>query len=303
MTYEEFKEQITLELPLHFPQGTHITFHFISHNNHTSEEGLTILEPGFNISPTIYLTSFYEKLIAGMPFSELLEEMIHYYRKHLPVKNFDTSSFLNFETIRSRIVYKLVHYEKNKELLQEVPYIPYLDLAIVFYCLISKSQYENATILIRLEHLSYWNISIDTLMTLAKQNTPFLLSFCCDSLSELLLPLITQLPETEQLETQEMLSATPTAPMYVLTNQQRLNGACCILYEGVLADMANRLNSSLYILPSSIHEVIIIPADAATNPNSLTQMVQDINNTSVLPEEVLSDHIYYYNKESQQLSS
>ena len=93
-----------------------------------------------------------------------------------------------------------------------------------------------------------------------------------------------------------------TVPMYVLTNRQRLNGACCILYQDVLKQVAGRLGDSLYILPSSIHEVIAIPASASGNPKELSQLVQEINIAEVAPEEVLSDHAYYYDRELDEIS-
>ncbi len=90
--------------------------------------------------------------------------------------------------------------------------------------------------------------------------------------------------------------------MYVLTNRQRLNGACCILYQDVLKQVAGRLGDSLYILPSSIHEVIAIPASASGNPKELSQLVQEINIAEVAPEEILSDHAYYYDRELDEVS-
>ena len=83
-----------------------------------------------------------------------------------------------------------------------------------------------------------------------------------------------------------MVLEAETVPMYVLTNRQRLNGACCILYQDVLKQVAGRLGDSLYILPSSIHEVIAIPASASGNPKELSQLVQEINIAEVAPEEI-----------------
>ena len=87
-------------------------------------------------------------------------------------------------------------------------------------------------------------------------------------------------------------------PMYVLTNQNKLNGASCILYEHLLEHFADRLCCDLYILPSSIHEVILIPATSDTSYQELSQMVQEVNDTQVSPEEILSDHVYYFSRSS-----
>lgn len=302
MTYKEFKYQLLKELEERFPSGTSITIQQISHNNNHTEEALTILEPGLNISPTIYLESYFRQLKKEVPISSIIAQIYSYYQEHRSTHSIDTSFFTCFENIRPRIVYKLIHQEKNKELLKEVPWIPYLDLAIVFYCLLSKSPTENASVLIRNEHLCYWNVSAEDLLSLAQKNTPFLLSSCCDSLAELLLPVLEQLPVQEQIDTKNAFASTSLVPMYVLTNQQRFLGACCILYDDVLKEIAERLDSDLYILPSSIHEVILMPVTVTESVPALSQMVCDINQSEVSAEEILSDHIYYYHRSTDSIT-
>jgi len=90
--------------------------------------------------------------------------------------------------------------------------------------------------------------------------------------------------------------------MYVLTNQQRFLGACCILYDDVLKEIAERLDSDLYILPSSIHEVILMPVTVTESVPALSQMVCDINQSEVSAEEILSDHIYYYHRSTDSIT-
>lgn len=301
MTYELFKQELVARLQQLFPCGTAISIQQISHNNNIILDGLTILEPEHNISPTIYLNHYFLSYQNGATFLSICEHILDYYHNHCPKQNIDTSFFTDYEQVRPRIVYKLIHCEKNKELLNEVPYFPYLDLAIVFYCLVSESPYENTSILIRKEHLEYWNISPDTLLLLARRNTPKLLRFCCDSLADLILPVLEQLPPREQTEAASVVREA-VVPMYVLTNHQRFNGACCILYQDVLKQVAKRLNSDLYILPSSIHEVIVIPAEVTSCTAELSEMVREINQSEVSQEEILSDHVYFYSRRFNEIS-
>lgn len=301
MTYEQFKQKLTANLTELFPAGTHVSIRQFSHNNHILLDGLTILEPGSNVSPTIYLNSYFAKYQDGISFSDLQNQILRYYYEHCSIPYIDTSFFTCFDKIRSRIVYKLIHYERNRELLKEVPHIPYLDLAIVFYCLIQDGPCKNTSIPIRNEHLEYWNISGDELWTLARKNTPVLLSFCCDSLADLVLPALDLLPAPERSAARDTLHSQ-IVPMYVITNRRRLNGACCILYQNELKQVAEHLKDSLYILPSSVHEVIAIPAFAAGDPEELPRLVREINMTEVAPEEVLSDCVYYYDKRTGQIS-
>ncbi len=301
MTYESFKQKLIADLQAHFSADTSISIQQFHHNNHILLDGLTVLEPGSNISPTIYLNQYYADYQEGTPYSAIQDRILRYYYSHSAIQKIDTSFFTCFDRVRSRIVYKLVHLEKNKELLKKVPYFPYLDLAIVFYCLVQEAPYQNGMILIHKEHLGYWDADAHTLLSLAHKNTPVLLPFCCDSMADLLLPALNDFSLGECGLSKEDLEAE-AVPMYVLTNTQRQNGASCLLYPGALGQVADILEGSFYILPSSVHEVIAVPASVAEDPQELSQIVKEINLAEVLPEEVLSDRVYHFDQESGKLS-
>lgn len=301
MTYEAFKLQLIKNLQEFFPTGTRISVRQFSHNNHILLDGLTILEPGSNVSPAIYLNHYYENYQKGSSFATLQSQILSYYFDHCGVQAVDTSFFTHFDNVRPRIAYKLIHYEKNKGLLEEIPHFPYLDLAIIFYCLIPSGRPNYTSILIYNEHLAYWDIPKETLLGLAQKNTPALLPHTFDPLADLLLPGLSLLPEEDRHTALETLDSE-IVPMYVLTNRQRLNGACCMLYPDVLKQAADLLHDSLYILPSSIHEVIILPASRAGDPSELAELVKEINLAEVSPEEILSDCVYQYNQDDGQVS-
>ena len=93
-----------------------------------------------------------------------------------------------------------------------------------------------------------------------------------------------------------------SVPMYVMTNEQQINGATVLIYDNVIQEFACQKNTSLYILPSSIHEVILLPDDGQLEPANLAEMVREINKHDVAATEKLSDTIYYYDTESHQIS-
>ena len=103
-----------------------------------------------------------------------------------------------------------------------------------------------------------------------------------------------------------MLSANdsgipPEADMYVISNETRINGAVSMLYETELHELAEKLGSDLYILPSSIHEVIAVSATGG-DPEELAQMVEDVNMGQVEIGERLSNQVYHYDKNLRQLT-
>lgn len=301
LSYETFKQQLLADLKEFFPDNTRISIDSFSHNNRFSLDGLTILEPGNNISPTIYLETYFSQLEQGRSFSEVKQQILAYYNEHRFSQSVDTSFFTCLEHVRSQIAYKLVNYAKNRELLEEIPHFAYLDLAIVFYYLVPDNSQGNASILIYNTHLAYWNISKDTLLLFAQQNTPQLLPWRCDSMASLLFPSLGTLSEEEKLETMQLLG-NETIPMHVITNDRCYFGACCILYPNALKEISADIGDDLILLPSSIHEFILIPASYADSPDSLRDIVCEVNLTGVAPEEILSDSIYCYDRETDKIS-
>jgi len=292
MTYEIFKTAITNLLKEAMSKNTTISIHSVLKNNHVVLDGLTIQEQGINISPTIYLEYYYEEYLRGKPLSAIRDSIIDVYEQNRSHKNLDISFFTDYQQVQHHIIYKLIHYEKNKDLLRKVPHFPYLDFAIVFCCLILDSPAGNATILIQNHHLDFWGITADDLYTLAHKNTPTLLPGEVISMEDLVCSLGT-FPSGFSIED---LWEDAICPMYVLTNKSRLFGASCMLYPDILEKFAKHLNSDLYILPSSIHEVIILPESYTEDVTMLNNMIHDANTTQVLDEEILSNHAYLYSR-------
>ena len=288
MTYQEFKNNIIHTVSAKLGPSYRVALQDIIKNNDTHLDGLTILSENSNISPTIYLNYYYDQYQNGKSLSCIQEDIMLSYQKNVPAKNIDISFFTEFTKLKDRIIFKLINYERNKELLSKVPHIRYLDLAIVFNCFVESLTNGYATILIHHHHLSYWNISCEELYSLAKHNTPKLLPYHLQNMSDVL----DELFATEPVDW--LCDDFSPIPMYVLTNTRKLHGSGCILYEDLLAHISFEINSDFYIIPSSIHEVLLIPTKNAASYDELSSMVCEINSTQVSREEILSDHVYFY---------
>lgn len=293
MNYETFKSSAMASIQKHFGTDATVSLHPVTKNNNIRLDGLTIQEKSSNISPTIYLNYYYEDYLKGRSLSSIIEDIIASYHRSRSDTNLDLSFFTDYQKVRYHIIYKLINYEKNRELLPDIPHFRFLDLAVVFSCLILNTSNGNATILIHNHHLELWNITADQLYDTAKKNTPLLLPWEINNMKDVLKDFYSDADTGIYNDADDF-----NLPMYVLTNTSRLYGASCILYPGVLKAFADALDSDLYILPSSIHEVLLLPKTSPANILELNSMIEEVNASQLQGDELLSDHVYYYTRTS-----
>ncbi len=361
-TLEDFATIVKEAIQEYYGEGEKVSINQVMKNNGVELVGISVMETSKNISPTIYLNSFYEEYQEGRGIGEIIDQVIHLYEASRPDESLNMDFFLQYEGVKKKIVFKLINFQKNEKLLADVPHVKYLDLAIVFYCMMLSDQFGNATILVHNSHLSLWQVSLEQIFQDAKENTPRILGHELKNMDEILQEMFQDSEETEidrqkeqrsrkkyrneeprrengvegdnlfaeetkqirgkesQLGEEYLVKGKENAAvgkensvigkenrvekagmMYVLSNHTRINGAASILYEGLLGKIADRLECDLFILPSSVHEVIVIPEKGDEDYYRLSEMVREVNETQLSPEEVLADHAYYYSREMSAL--
>ena len=291
MEYKEFVEYIKMNAGYIAGEGGNITINHVIKNNGWEMDGLVIMEKGKDIAPTIYLDSFYELYTNGENIKSIIRQIEVIYEQNKNNVTFDVNILKHFDTIKDKIVYKVVNYRSNDKLLEQVPHKRILDLAVVFYCLLDNEYGRSATALIYNNNLKNWNVTIDDVYKAALKNTPDLLHSKISSMAALFEKCGVNV-DGEEVDLKDYVPSD----MYVLTNESKLNGAACILYENVLYDFAQKLGADLYILPSSVHEVILLPKLSMFEKDELVNMVKEVNTEGVAADEVLSDHVYEYNR-------
>jgi hypothetical protein len=291
MEYKEFVEYIKMNAGYIAGEGGNITINHVIKNNGCEMDGLVIMEKGKDIAPTIYLDSLYELYTNGENIKSIIRQIELIYEQNKNNVTFDVNILKHFDTIKDKIVYKVVNYRSNEKLLEQVPHKRILDLAVVFYCLLDNEYGRSATALIYNNNLKNWNVTIDDVYKAALKNTPDLLHSKISSMAALFEKCGVNV-DGEEVDLKDYVPSD----MYVLTNESKLNGAACILYENVLYDFAQKLGADLYILPSSVHEVILLPKLSMFEKDELVNMVKEVNTEGVAADEVLSDHVYEYNR-------
>lgn len=321
MTLEQFIEKITGALETYYGEKYCVKTLEVKKNNGVSLHGLSIFfkDAPNRVTPTIYLDEFYKRYMSGIPLSETMQEIVKIYEAHTVKEDVSMEFFLDYEKVKDRIVYKLINYQMNEELLKGIPHITFLDLAVVFYYYMENEVFGAASILIYDAHIEKWGISRKRFIADAKYNTPRVLGHRLTNMEDIVRDLIRkdlrdrfyrkrnsrgQSEEKEEFPVDEMtdnmmecfLEGQEENLMYVLTNRSGQNGAACILYPNVLKEFAERIESDLYILPSSVHEVILIKDQGIEDSDVLRNMVKDVNRTQLDLEEVLSDQVYHYSR-------
>ena len=322
MNYQEFLHNIKIAIGTQIDSTCTVDVQPIKKNNGTVLDGLVIINPSINISPTIYLMPYYEEYMSGRDFGEIVSEIYQMYEKHKNTIEFDVDLFKSFDNIKKRIAYKLINSEENQRLLKDVPHVDFLNLSLVFYCLLDSDYFGSATALIHNVHLDMWKINEDTLFEVAQKNTPILLPHCINNMRDVVKELLVtdiqntlyendyrydescSIPSAERVAENLMNGleiGNNGVDMYVLTNVHKMNGAVCILYENVLRDFSEEQGTDLFILPSSIHEVIIVPDNGELSGSDLRTMVRDVNRKELEPGDVLSNEVYKYMRETDSI--
>lgn len=290
MKLERFLEEVQEKVQEIVGESARVQVHEVRKNNNVILQGMTILRNGNNVTPTIYLDDFYDMLKDGMDMKNIVKKILEAYVKGLPRDKVDMDFFHEFEKVRDRIIYRVVNRDRNVDLLADVPHMDLLDLSICFCYSYEHPELGEGMILIHNNHVEMWETSQEELMRLAEENTPRLMPARLCSMELALKGIV----EEETLEEMQQSQQETGKYLYVLSNEKRCHGATTILYPGMLAEAARRLKGSFYILPSSVHEVLLLKDDGRGCENGLNEMITDINRT-LLQEEVLSDHAYYYN--------
>ena len=300
MNYNEFKEYLIEELSRRLGGDVTLSYKEVLKNNGIILDGLILADKESNISPTVYVNDFYDCFLGGMELKEIADEIENVYNRKNLDGNFETSFFMDLESVKSKIAFKIINAGLNNKLLETVPHRNYLDLAICYYVVVDEKMISNGTILITNEHMKMWKLQEEDLYEFAMTNSPRIREAQIMDIKDMLHELIIENNREEDID---FLDGNMDGCMYVLSNKDKIFGAAAILYDDLIKNFSRKVNANLYILPSSIHEVIIVPENCVDDSDYLNDMVCEVNATQVPKSEILSDHAYFYDGEKDLLTA
>jgi len=284
MKFKDFLDEVTRRLPLFLTQYELNKIHVeeVCKNNGIICTSLVVSLRNENMSPSIYMDCFYELYRQGTSIENIINKIVYEYENARKEMSNSDIVLPNKDNVKDKIFMRLVNYERNKTQFEDCPLVPYHDLAITFRYLVKNDENGIASAIVRNKDLEEWDISNEQLYDIAKDNT-----------RRLFPPELRRLDDMLR-EYDENIDIPEDSGLHILTNQQHINGATYMVYEDIIKEFAQNNNSDVYILPSSIHEVLLLPAKEDINKANLEEMVKEINEYVVSPLEYLSDTVYKY---------
>ena len=304
MTYETFlkitEEQIKDFLPESYQDKTAVIEPRIKNNG--------IVQYGFTMrgrkgaEPLLYLEPFYEEYKRGRKLEDIWRELAKQYAA-AQKKIQNISIPMGYEKIKNNLYVTVCNAEQNSQRLLTVPHDVQEDLALTYHCKVSLFDGQGGDIMVNNQCLDYWGISKEQLRAdawnnMMKMNPPVFLT-----MEETLGQLEGKysFEELSQKKSRPIEDAETDEFLYVLTNTEANCGAVYMFDEELMARIAERLDSNLLVLPSSIHEILILKEMEGVDLFDLRVMVEEIKKEVVRPEEKLSDEVYRYDRETHSL--
>lgn len=271
-----------------------VTVRTVSKNNGVDLTGVVCRKDGHSCAPTVYLEG-----IVAQDDEGAIKEIARKAREELKETHFASDRMLDWENIKNRVCYRLVNWDRNAKKLEIVPHKRFLDLAVTYAVVIDlDGKGEMGAYEISNEHLERMGRSVEDIEAVAAQNTPRLLPARAIGLSQVILGDI--------MDGHEHGSGTFDVggePMVACTNSGKHYGASVVLYDGLLAELAKQMGDDLFIIPSSVHEVIALPMSFFEETRLIRESIMQINASDVINEtEYLSDNLYIYRRDTDEMT-
>ena len=263
-------------------------------------DGLSLLAKNekTTISPTLYINDMYEKyLMTGdlqSTLREAAEAMDEVFREA-------TIPPLDISTAKDNIIFQLVNTMQNEDMLKNLPHRDFQDLSVIYRWVVGVEQQGLSSVVINNHVAESLGMGEEQLFKAAAENTRRILPPGVQSMNEVIRDLFMADGMPQELADLMVGEQEPERTMWVISNENKIDGAVSMLYEDKLHSLAERVGTDLYILPSSVHEVIAVSVEMG-EPEELAQMVAEINMDQVDLSERLSNQVYHYDKDLRKIT-
>lgn len=305
MKYSEFKEEVVETFKNYLPEGFKDAEVEVRTVNKVNEvlDGLVLnlKENKPYMTPTMYINDAYQHYQNTGNFSAVMVRMAEKYLEAMDQNPDESGSIiLDAEHAKDRIIFQIINTEQNKEMLSEMPHREFLDLSIIYRYVVEKQEHQTMSAIVTNQLSEHLGFNEEQLFRMAAENTKRMFPPKIMKLNDCIKGMFDENCMDEDMESILSEIDGNEIEMYIITNEAEINGATSMLYEEVLREIAEKMESDLFILPSSACEVIAVRA--LGDPCELAKMVVEINMSSLELGERLSNQVYHYDRELRKTS-
>ena len=301
MNYEMFKEVVAVEFENYLPdeyKEAGISIRPFEKINGTKDGIVMNHAPEDGVAPIMYVNDLFSKYEESQNLQAVFQSAATQFMQCME-KREDIKQNINWNTMKENIVYQLINTEQNKEFLSNIPHREFQDLSVIYRWVmgLKPEGMESAVIT---DTMIDGKFTEEELFQYAQENTKRILPTQMCSMEEMIREMFGQSGE-ESIVDEMIEDFDPQNAMWVVSNKGKMYGATAILQEEVLQKLSQKFQGDLYILPSSLHETIVVSAEGK-DPYELAEMVAEINMSQVELEDRLSNQVYHYDKDLRTIS-
>ena len=252
-----------------------------------SYTGISITPADTNVGMNINADQLYAQMQDGRSYEGVLAmalSQVEHGMRDMPAV--DIQSITNYETAKNLLCFEVVGTEQNADMLANIPHTDMENMSMVYRLQLDSNAQGTSTILITNAMMEQYGITKDHLHADAMENAPEIRPASFKTMVEVMAEMM-GMPV-------EMMPQDMAPPMYVATNEYKVQGAAVMFYPDFMDQAAKELGGDVFVLPSSVHEVLILPDDGNMSVDELRDMVTTINATEVSAQDRLADSVYHY---------
>ena len=303
MNYEIFKEVVAEKFMDYMPeqyQGMRLRVEPVNKVNKVLD-GITLVGSGAgrSVSPTLYINHMYEHYLETENLQEVLQSAVR--RMDMAFKEMPEIGDVNLESAKDNIVFQVINTLQNEDMLRDMPHREFQDLSIIYRWVVKVDENGIQSSAIRNNLAEQLGMNEEQLFKCAVENTRRIFPPTVKSMNDVIREMF--ISDGMPAEVADMMigEMPEDKMMWVISNDRGINGAGSMLYEDNLHKLAMKLETDLYILPSSVHECIAVSTNVG-DPYELAEMVSEINMGQVALEDRLSNQVYHYDKDARRLT-
>lgn len=304
MDYEMFKEIVREKIKDYMPpEYENAAVDILAVNKvNGKRDALAFRKPGERVAPNLYLDDFYKDYKQCDDLEMTLRNMAERYTG--AAERAAKELKVDMSQMKDRVTMMLVNTEQNKEMLADMPHREFQDLSVIYRYVVAQDEQGVASFKVTNAIMEQAGMTPEELFQLASENTKKMFPPKIASMEDVMLDMMKGdgIPDelADELAVFFDTEKDPKESMWLIGNISGINGAVSMLYDENLQKLAEKMGTDLYIIPSSVHEVLAVSVEMG-NPEELAEMVQQVNMSSVELEDRLSNNVYHYDKDLRQL--